>query len=180
MGQVFPLPERIPNPRKNKRKKMEAMGFVFKESEAEYVEYEAPKEWRLIDQTLRRDQPDWVFVDEKNLVRITICGSWKGDYDNKLSMSIVKDPYLFVPKENDHKDTKNEGQSGASIAIDTQKELETKFIERRQKYFSTLDSCKGCGDRALTFINKAYDQMKEAWDVLSNEQKKLLPLPIKK
>ena len=95
MGQSLPLPERIPVPSDNDTELMKEMGFKFGEIVEDHIKYVLPEKWTLKNSSSREDLPNWYFVDEKNMKRIQISGSWKGSYDNELNLRILETPKKF-------------------------------------------------------------------------------------
>lgn len=96
MGQPLPLPKRIPRPTGKVLTAMNECGITIDiQSEDEYVTYSLPSGWRMVNDSHREDLPEYHIVDDKNMVRCSITGAWKGTYDNKLHLSWTKEPYEF-------------------------------------------------------------------------------------
>jgi hypothetical protein len=104
MGQVLPLPERIPRPNPNTDegkkiiKAFNKFGIEFEDTQELYITYKLPNGWRTIDDSRREDLPQYYIVDDTNMVQFFIGGSWKGTYDNNLYMEQVDFPYTFESK----------------------------------------------------------------------------------
>jgi len=104
MGQVCPLPKQIPvPPEKQQQDKLKAMGILLESREECYSAYTLPDKWHIYNQSHREDLPCYEIVDEKNMVRVTISGSWKGNYDNKLTLNVLSKPVLFQPMDHETK-----------------------------------------------------------------------------
>ncbi len=92
MGQIeaMPLPARIPVPTSQQKLRLEEMGIEIVDSveNNRYVSYLMPKGWRMIDNSEREDTPLFFMVDNENMIRVTVWGNWKGDYNSKLWISI--------------------------------------------------------------------------------------------
>ena len=102
MGQPLPLPDRIPRPDTQLTEKMKEIGFTISDDENErYVRYTMPSGWRLENHSWREDLPEYYFVDEKNIAMISVNGCWKGSYDNKLSIQMIKQPFVYKPRESE-------------------------------------------------------------------------------
>lgn len=63
-----------------------------------YVEYTLPPGWKMVDDSWRADLPDYFIVDENDMKRVSVRGSWKEMYDNHLTISIVQKPEKLVRK----------------------------------------------------------------------------------
>ncbi len=105
MGQQLPLPERIPMPNDEQLQQLNEIGCTIildavitdntnnttntKPSRpSEYVKYNLPSGWKMVDSSWRRDLPDFYIIDDKQMKRVSISGSWKGAYDNKLRLRV--------------------------------------------------------------------------------------------
>ncbi len=83
------MPERIPRPNEKQAVQLQEMGVVvLVEPDKRYWACTLPEGWRWEDESDRGDLPDWCVVDQQQRVRISVQGSWKGSYDNKLSLYI--------------------------------------------------------------------------------------------
>ncbi len=98
MGQPLPLPERIPMPNDNLLEEMNSLGFTVNNNGKPYVTYTMPTTWHLHNHSWRQDLPEYYFVDENNMARFCISGSWKETYDNELSITMVKEPFEYKPR----------------------------------------------------------------------------------
>ena len=56
---------------------------------------------KTVDNSYRQDLPEFHIIDNTNMVRFTITGSWKGSYDNKLTIHKVSNSYEFKPHESE-------------------------------------------------------------------------------
>lgn len=108
MGQLLPLPERIPAPTGSQKFQLSEMGILILDDQnpstnppPEYVRYSLPTGWKMVDKSWRQDLPNFVIVDTDDMIRVTIQGSWKGSYDNTLDMCVNNTPYekLVRPTE---------------------------------------------------------------------------------
>jgi hypothetical protein len=106
MGQLLPLPERIPRPTPNQINELKNLGIEVNIEEKDekgnpcmYVQYTLPVGWKMVDKSWREDLPDYYIVDIESKARVSISGSWKGSYDNKLRLSILKNPIILKPDE---------------------------------------------------------------------------------
>lgn len=177
MGQTLPLPERIPLPRSQEdRAEMEKMGFKFlvnqlQENDCEYVEYEKPKDWELVDKSTRSDLPQWYFIDQENKARIFIYGGWKGTYDNELKIQVIDQPYYLETKPK--VDNQSEKISNQQEIVP---EIETEFIAAQNRYYAVLEVTSGCGSSAQAYIDNAWKEMKEQWEHLPDAKRKQYPL----
>lgn len=61
----------------------------------EYLTYTLPTGWKMVDDSQRRDLPNFHIVDNEEMVRFSIHGGWKGTYDNELHLICVAEPYKF-------------------------------------------------------------------------------------
>jgi hypothetical protein len=93
MGQPLPLPERIPKPNDIQILSLLHMGLELDlENDSEqFIKYELPIGWRMVDCSEKQDMPDFYIIDHKKMKRISISGSWKGLHDNELILRILKD-----------------------------------------------------------------------------------------
>lgn len=98
MGQVLPLPERIPPPTQSQAEQLESMGVVVAPKEDGYCPYTLPSGWSIKDCSERSDLPIFKIVDQERNIRVVIDGAWKGTYDNDLSMKICDAPYTKYNK----------------------------------------------------------------------------------
>jgi hypothetical protein len=100
MGQMMPLPSRIPEPTTKQLAKLTEMGVTIGEKNEGYVRYTMPSGWKMVDQSWREDLPNFAMVDTDGNIRVTINGSWKGTYDNELHMRIASAPFdKYEPKD---------------------------------------------------------------------------------
>ena len=58
----LPLPQRIPNPSEDQKKSMDECGIKITSS-GEFVEYDLPSGWEMVDNSTRRDLPQFFIVD---------------------------------------------------------------------------------------------------------------------
>ncbi len=58
MSQPLPLPKRIPNPSEKQRESMEKCGIKIT-SDGQFVEYTLPNGWEMVDNSWRRDLPQF-------------------------------------------------------------------------------------------------------------------------
>lgn len=104
MGQVCPLPERIPKPYGKELKKMQHHGITVNLTSGkviagvEYVTYELPEGWSMKDDSWRADLPEWYIVDQDSRIHFRISGSWKETYDNHLSIKAMDGSKKYKPK----------------------------------------------------------------------------------
>jgi hypothetical protein len=62
--------------------------------------YPLDGKWKMVDCSIRADLPHFHLVDENNLVRFLISGTWKNFYNNKLLIREIKEPYTHIlPRE---------------------------------------------------------------------------------
>jgi len=99
-----PLPERIPRPNTEQLEKLREMGVDVEmgKGKGKYVPYSLPTGWRIEDDSLRMDLPQFQIVDDKNLVRVTISGSWKEIYDCILNLRIPSELEPFKRRTDKH------------------------------------------------------------------------------
>ena len=98
MGQPLPLPERIPVPKDTCKNKLEELGFTFNIQEGkDLCFYTMPDGYSFIDNSKRRDVPEWFFVDSEGMARAQVCGAWKETYDNDIKIAYIDSPYKFMP-----------------------------------------------------------------------------------
>ena len=92
MGQQLPLPYKIPKPVGDQCELFQEMGIIVcnnnDNENAMYVSYTLPNGWRMVDNSFREDIPIFIIIDNKDMIRVRISGSWKGSYDNKLRMRV--------------------------------------------------------------------------------------------
>lgn len=100
MGQPLPLPKRIPFPDNETRELMKDAGINFSETDSSYVSYTLLIGWRLVDHNHRSDLPSWKCVDNNDMVRFTVTGSWKETYDNELYLNWYTNPIKHDPPKN--------------------------------------------------------------------------------
>lgn len=93
MGQIFPLPERIPKPDIILANQMINWGFKLRDDGKEYIEYDMPNGWKLVDKSSMYDIPDFYFVDQNKMAKIRIHGIWRGDYYNELEIMLEGEPF---------------------------------------------------------------------------------------
>lgn len=98
MGNTIPLPDEIPVPNKQQSKELEKMGIRIERGDSEthtkgYVKCLLPVGWSWKNDTQYDYAQDWKLIDPNNQVRILVVGCWKGMYDNKLYLSVSKEPY---------------------------------------------------------------------------------------
>jgi len=91
---ALPLPGRIPIPEDDDLLRLIDMGIEIDLCGDKYVEYTLPPKWKMVDASETDVSPLFCIVDDKNLERVTILGSWKG-YSNYLKMCVWKDPGPF-------------------------------------------------------------------------------------
>lgn len=116
MGQPLPLPERIPRPDSKKQMaELEEAGVILEDSTERYVGYTMPKGWKMVDDSWREDLPQFYIVDDKNMARFSIHGSWKGTYDNALTLTTVDTPRLFERRNRDQSLIPSETSDGALV-----------------------------------------------------------------
>jgi len=76
MDDPLPLPKRIPNPTDEQLMLLTAMGFAINYTNYtkrdKYVEYDLPKDWKIIDDSSSKHTPMFSIVDEKQLERVKI------------------------------------------------------------------------------------------------------------
>lgn len=117
MGQsaVIPLPERIPEPSSELFETMKGLGFIFPNKkdmismvDINYTKYTMPNGWRFIDRSKQPDEPNYVFIDQNNMTRICVHGTWRNSYDCKLYIISIKQPRKF---EFDNKDEDADGDT---------------------------------------------------------------------
>lgn len=104
MGQILPLPERIPKPRGETEESMKACGIRVNNepdesyhTDQQYVTYSLPIGWRTVDNSQCAELPIFYIVDNNNMVRFSITGTWRETYDNDLHLNTIKEPYEFKP-----------------------------------------------------------------------------------
>lgn len=105
MGQVLPLPSRIPRPNAKQLEKLHALGIKPDLEETEenkketrlckYVRYTLPEGWKMVDNSWREDLPDFYIVDSTLKGRVHISGAWKGSYDNELRLYVLDEPKIL-------------------------------------------------------------------------------------
>lgn len=90
MGAACPLPERIPIPSNECAQKMTSDGIVLNNAEnsERYITYVLPTGWDIVDCSWREDLPIWHIVDQNDMKRYSVTGSWKGTHDNVLKIRI--------------------------------------------------------------------------------------------
>jgi hypothetical protein len=104
MGQICPLPQRIPCPSVEVATIMKQQGIQLHDLLDEagqrkaYVQYTLPSGWKMVDDSWRQDLPCFHIVDADGMIRYTVSGSWKGTYDNELHLSMKKDPIKYEPR----------------------------------------------------------------------------------
>lgn len=104
MGQPLPLPERIPRPNETQLRSLELMGITVIEDEmkedldkhdkiikSSYLRYTLPQGWKMVDASWRQEFPDYYIIDGNGMKRVSVGGSWKGIYDNSLSLCVFED-----------------------------------------------------------------------------------------
>jgi hypothetical protein len=98
MGQACPLPSRIPVPKGKTLDRMIALGIVvnLEDSDSGYVTYTLPSGWEMVDDSWRADLPNYFMVDASDMKFVQVNGSWKGTYDNCLTISIVTEPHKLI------------------------------------------------------------------------------------
>lgn len=96
MGQVLPLPERIPTPTVEQEQQLKALGFEFGTTRdvpnASYIELILAPGYRWHDNSWRADLPVWYILNAQNLAVACVQGAWKGAYDNKLNLFVYEEP----------------------------------------------------------------------------------------
>jgi hypothetical protein len=151
MGQSLPLPERIPAPEKRSplENAMLKDGFKLnyedpiKIAGIEYIRYEMPSEWQLVNESARSDLPRYYFAFEGQN-RYVISGAWKGSYDCELSLEKLEKSFI------EHEEKKEDNPT-----LKTSR----KFTELLQNYDITINTTSGCGRRGQIYIDTAYDKL---------------------
>lgn len=107
MGQSMPLPKRIPRPDiktesgREVAAALEKAGIHLEEehtdtkSNDKYALYTMPVGWKMVDDSLRQDLPNFYIVDDKNMQRFNVAGVWKETYDNDLWIEVTEPPIPF-------------------------------------------------------------------------------------
>lgn len=96
----LPLPQRIPKPTNETKEALNSCGIqVNDESDQEYVTYSLPGGWRTVDNSFMAEYPEFYIVDNNNMVKFKIYGSWKGNYENYLRILTIDKPYEFKPRQ---------------------------------------------------------------------------------
>lgn len=96
MGQNIPLPNRIPMPDTKLLAKMNELGFTINNDGQLYVTYVMPDKWCIYDCSRKKDSPEYYFVDDQNMVRITVTGTWEDALINDLRIQMIK-PFVYIP-----------------------------------------------------------------------------------
>ena len=84
-----PLPEKIPRPDNYLLKYMKRCGInVHTTTPNEYVSYDLPVGWNMVNNSRREDLPSFHIIDNKNMIQFTISGSWgQKRYDDHLTIT---------------------------------------------------------------------------------------------
>jgi hypothetical protein len=148
MGQPLPLPEKIPRPNlesENGRKLMNELkqvGITLEDSTEAYVRYTLPEGWKMVDDSWREDLPRFYILDQKDMMHFSIQGSWKGTYDNELTLTKVPTPAFFQPQNRDKPLIPSETSTGAVLGslgevLDPLHRPPTTLCAQRQKDYSS-------------------------------------------
>lgn len=117
MGQTLftplPLPNEIPRPDEKMAAIMKESGIVINgidnEESGDYLTYDLPCGWKMVDASYRQDIPIFHIVDANDMIKFTVSGQWKGTYDNRLRIRQEKEPTKYVPREEDIIPSKTSG-----------------------------------------------------------------------
>jgi len=159
MDGPLPLPTRIPNPTDEQLMLLIAMGFAidytnYTEGD-KYVEYDLPKEWKIIDDSTLKQSPLFSIVDEKQLERVKIYGSWPG-HSGYLRMTIWKDPQPFISKKKVGRESWFTIHQQMNVADDIPKKGATNKAEEAEETkvaTSVQDTCcPRCGNRTQVLV----------------------------
>lgn len=125
MGQICPLPERIPLPDNKTLEDMKKHGIII-DSKYEkiidgqsYVNYTLPKGWKLVNDSDRECVINQYIVDSENMIQYTIYGTWKGTYDNSLEIEKIHQPRKFVKQNYQVRPSETSGTALLAKALDT-------------------------------------------------------------
>lgn len=101
MGQLLSLPQKIPSPNQECREEMIKNGFQFSYGDEgkDFISYQLPKGWKIVNHSWTQDLPEWYFLDSENMKRFIIFGSPKETYDSKLKINIIKNPEIYQTRE---------------------------------------------------------------------------------
>ncbi len=83
MGQTYPLPGKIPLPENDVAEAMIKCGIRF-ETNAPFVEYTLPFNWKIKDQSEYQHLPDWIICDDQGKHRFRITNEWNGHEKDQL------------------------------------------------------------------------------------------------
>jgi hypothetical protein len=98
MGQPLPLPERIPRPDANVAEALKQDSIIVNdEIDQEYLTYKLPAGYSMVDDSCREDLPCFHIINQSSEILFTVHGTWKGSYDNHLSIKIPESVEKFVP-----------------------------------------------------------------------------------
>jgi hypothetical protein len=101
MGQVCPLPDKVPMPCPDDLPIVNSWGIQFGEAEGRYASMKLPAGWSFVDDSPehRPDLPCWRIVDADGRICASVSGAWKGMYDNDLRFRIDGDFSKWTPRK---------------------------------------------------------------------------------
>jgi len=141
MGQPLPLPERIPRPSVIVELELKKYNIIVEDNEKEaYLPYKLPSGFRMVDDSWREDLPVFHIVNQNNLILFTIRGSWKGSYDNHITIHVASGSDIFVPKSEPLEKSETSGivmMGNILQAVDPQHRPPTDFSVSRKNDYSS-------------------------------------------
>lgn len=89
MGQVLPLPEKIPKPTAEQQSKLQQYGITVENTTEPYCGISLPDTHTMHDNSFREDLPEW-YILRKGTNKACACihGSWKVSYDNQIRLIV--------------------------------------------------------------------------------------------
>lgn len=155
MGQPLPLPERIPKPNDKQALRLKEMGIVVTPEENKFYWLCAlPDGWRWENDSARNDLPCWTVVDNQEMIRVRVVGSWKGAYDNELRLKIK------TPDSDGH-----------------YKKWKPSFSTHLRRYYQVMNSLEGCGARAQPRADEAFAELMQAYEALDSDEQQRYDCP---
>lgn len=102
MGQVLPLPEKIPRPNSEQTTQLSKYGIsvVSADDKQRYVEVVLPEIYIMHNNSFQEDIPDWYILRKgTNKACAQIYGAWKGTYDNELKLYVYDEEKTIKIRE---------------------------------------------------------------------------------
>jgi hypothetical protein len=151
MGNELPLPERIPAPSEEQQEQLEDMGIAVVPDATPYWRFVLPHGWRIVDDSIKKNSPDFYIIDGRACKRVSIEGRW--DFlDRVLTLHIL---------------------DGTNV-------WKRSFCHDVRKYYDVLDLTSGYGQRGQSHIDTAYEKLKHAYDALPEGERGSVTIPEKR